>query len=723
MTPRAKSREPVGSVTRSPSDDVEIGRLVAAARRQVPLVALCAAFGLVLALLYVVTAQPLYTARETILLDEVRAELLDQVSAFPSAVLGDSAVGSEVEIIKSQAIALRVVDRLGLADDPEFKTPTSSPLDELREGVGWVLSAVRHLVAPSPAEEIEGEPADPRYAAAAVLGDGLEVERVGRTYVIEIAYQSPDPNRAVAIARAFGEAYRTFQLESNVEAMVTASEWLGVQVDAVRERSLEAKRAAQTFRRENRLLLVDGEPLADQELMELTRQLAVAQSETAQAKSRWDEYRRLLDSGTGGAISTSAVMTGTSSDEGLGKLRELFLDAERRRARVSERWGDEHPQAVRLGAEMKLYEGRMLEEMRRAAEGVGTAYRVALDREAHLRNTLATMAEQAASQEEHLTMLRQLEQSALAYDTVYQNLLTRFERTAMQQDFPIASVRILSHAETPKGQTSPRRGVALALGLVLGSLLGAGIGVIREAGRPITTSGQVIEELDLDFIGYGPTSGRTDRVATSAMRRMLSTLDVLTDSSEAASGSVLGIAAVVPERRRSDAARQLAASLAEHGETVLLVDAADGEAIGSAHLSRSLGSRRCSRPVTLDIREDPAGYHVAGLETRRDDAKQVKGMRPFSLGEWVAAVRPNYGYVLVRLPPLGTSPAARAAEAYVDAFALIIPWGRVTSDLVCTVLAENRWFRRKCLGVILSDTNFGKLRLYVGAQMTALWRA
>jgi hypothetical protein len=49
-------------------------------------------------------------------LDEARAELLDQVSAFPSAVLGDSAVGSEVEIIKSQAIALRVVDRLGLAE-------------------------------------------------------------------------------------------------------------------------------------------------------------------------------------------------------------------------------------------------------------------------------------------------------------------------------------------------------------------------------------------------------------------------------------------------------------------------------------------------------------------------------------------------------------------------------------------------------------------------------
>ena len=75
-----------------------------------------------LAIAYLYTTPPLYTAKASLLIDT------GKVQVFKQSVLGDSPliswmVDSQLEILKSESFALSVVKKLHLDQDPEFVAP------------------------------------------------------------------------------------------------------------------------------------------------------------------------------------------------------------------------------------------------------------------------------------------------------------------------------------------------------------------------------------------------------------------------------------------------------------------------------------------------------------------------------------------------------------------------------------------------------------------------
>ena len=76
---------------------------------------------LALAIAYLFTTPPLYTATASLLIDPGR------VQVFKQSILGDTAnpavVYSQIEILKSESFALSVIKRLQLDHDPEFVSP------------------------------------------------------------------------------------------------------------------------------------------------------------------------------------------------------------------------------------------------------------------------------------------------------------------------------------------------------------------------------------------------------------------------------------------------------------------------------------------------------------------------------------------------------------------------------------------------------------------------
>ena len=52
------------------------------------------------------------------------------------------------------------------------------------------------------------------------------VKRIGLTYIIQIAFKSPNPDRAAQIANAIAEAYIDDQLQAKYQATRRASVWL-----------------------------------------------------------------------------------------------------------------------------------------------------------------------------------------------------------------------------------------------------------------------------------------------------------------------------------------------------------------------------------------------------------------------------------------------------------------------------------------------------------------
>ena len=110
---------------------VNFEQIFAALRRQWAVLLTGACLGVAVAALVAFTGTPRFTASSSVLLYESNKQVVDQL-AGTGVNEDESAVLSQVEILRSDGIADMVVDRLKLYEDPEFTAETQSLVGTLR---------------------------------------------------------------------------------------------------------------------------------------------------------------------------------------------------------------------------------------------------------------------------------------------------------------------------------------------------------------------------------------------------------------------------------------------------------------------------------------------------------------------------------------------------------------------------------------------------------------
>lgn len=716
-----------------PEAPLDLGKLWRAIRRQLPLIGLLAASGVVLAVLIIMGTIPRYSATETVLLDEERSELLDQISALPNAVRTDSAVQSEIEIIKSSALAYEVVDRLGLHLDEDFLNPPVDALDRISSFVRGLADPFLDLIAPQQAVPVivasdlsalvVAQRPDPAQAArdlaAALLRDRLNVARIGRSFVIEIGYSDYSPRRAAAIARGYGDAYAEFQLKSTTEVAINAGAWIQERLDVLQEQSLDAAAAVQRFRAQNNLVQVRGSLLSEQQQSEMATELMAAAAESAELQARLANFASLLDGPIGDVITVSALETRTPADEVLRTLRTEYLDARRRWQAVVQQFDEAHPEALRLEQTMTMLEGGIGDELQRAIAAIRANYNVARSREASLRDDLAAFSDAAENSDmPALGRLRQLEAISETYASVYQDYLERFEFTTQQQGFPIASVQVISRAEVPRDASSPRKKMMLASGLLLGALVGIAVGALREMRPPLLrTADEVVNQLGLPCAGLAPRGVTLGvghkaqvRVLYRTLRRIRQEIDRQTPVT---GGRFVGLAPVAGGGDAASLIPSLCSVLTGNDETLLLVDA------GGASVTVEAGIRRLDRVEFRSLAElrdalagqddGDAGIVRADAGTPDTSADRSARNKPLDLDR----VRAAYDYILVLMPPLTRTTESDPLSWILDATILTIPWGAVSPTLVSGALRDHREFHNRLATTVLDGANLRQARLYM----------
>lgn len=194
-------------------DDAEIDlrRLLGLLRRQVRLIIITFALTVTAASFVIWTLTPIYAAAALILVDPARKDLLNpEAQAFATG--GESAkVDSEVEILGSNSVLLRVVGSGALVADGSAAWTPSLPQRLL------ALVGLGALDPPSPQAT--------RTAALDELRASMKAQRVGQTYVISVQVRSPQPQRAAELANAVADAYIAQQVEAKVDSVLS---WLDI---------------------------------------------------------------------------------------------------------------------------------------------------------------------------------------------------------------------------------------------------------------------------------------------------------------------------------------------------------------------------------------------------------------------------------------------------------------------------------------------------------------
>ncbi|MDX5402751.1 MAG: AAA family ATPase [Rhodobacterales bacterium] len=695
---------------------------------------------------YIVTTPDTYRAAVQVMIVE---EVAGTTGVRPSA-LGQNEVmlESAQKVLESQSLALAVVDELSLLEVEAFTAPAQSPIAEgvqaLRGFVGSLLPSGPGEAAAPPSEKQQ------RIAAADALREAVVVYREGRSSAFTIRYDSTDPALAAAVVNAYGDAFVSDQLIGNVEASARVLDWLRDRLQVIQENSTEATMQVEEYRARNGLLTIDGDPLTVQTISQLSTDLSSAIVELARTRALSSVYAELRELDPVQFVESGAA-SARIPDAEFSENEDRILNLLRRQEQVERQFGPDHVEVRKLRALIETEGAALQRKMQRMYDTSLNAVRTLEAEVSMLRDSINEISAENLDMSRARADLLALERQAETLDTLNETYLLRLKDLEQTQTFPVTNVRVLSEAEIPKAQIAPRKSIVLGLMLVLGTIIGAVLSVVRASKQRVIRTREDVQEVSMrPFFGYLPLltskemqqpanpiapklkprgSGEPSEsfeypfTALSSPRSLytetLRNIRVATETSARNKpGYVLGIASVRPGEGKTTVAANLAALVAGSGRSVLLVD---GD-IRTSGLSRMFG-----QSMGIGLREVLYG-RATWKEALRREATTGMLFLPSTFaaddpaaGEIAAApafrnilneARQHYDLTIIDLPPLGPVSDARALQPVLDGAVMVLEWGKMKKDMLRNTLSADPALYQKILGMVLNRTNMKALEKY-----------
>lgn len=717
---------------------IDIDAALAIIRRQWRVVLAAIAVAGAIGLAFAATAVPIYSATATLLIDRNNSQIVEQLSTIGGVVEDEASILSQVEVLQSETIGLAVVDSLKLTENQEFRATRASLLSSIFGTIRSLVN-VSQWFSPTKKEAVIDDGTLKRSLSDRLLND-LSVKRIGRTYALELTYNSTSPVLAAQIVNAVASAYLLDKLNSKYEATRRASDWLSDRIAELRQRALDTDLAVQKFRAEHNLITTGNNGLlSDQQLAESNSALILAQSETAKARARVQRIEHILATDDVDAVVTDILDSSVAND-----LRKKYLESSKIEAEITRRLGSNHIQAVRLRNEMQEYRRLMFQEISRIAQSYKSDLEVSEAKEKSLAESVAKATDISNSASETQVQMRELQREAETYKNMYQTFLQRYQEAMQQQSFPVTEARVISKAMPPYMPSKPNKPIILVLFMIMGAAAGGGIAMFREfRDRFFRTGDQVRDVLGLEFLGNTPLipnqptteaqeNGhpgltRPTSVARYAVDHPLSSFAETLRSTRLAidlgipakSGArIVGVVSSLPSEGKSTISINLAQLLAGQGARVLLLDADIRNPGATRAMARHAGEGllevllegRSLQDVLLRDEKTRLAFLPTVVKQRVPHSSEL--LTSAQMHKLLAEASSAFDYIIVDLPPLGPVVDARAMAGRIDGFIFVTEWGKTARRAVRNTVENEVHIRKKCLGVILNKVDTEKLKLY-----------
>ncbi|MGL4810183.1 MAG: GumC family protein [Beijerinckiaceae bacterium] len=445
------------------AQDATISDLIAVLLRRKGIILASTALFAGAGLTYSMLAPRLYTAAAAVLL-ELRSSVSQQDTLRFSFASDSTLVDSQIKIIGSETVLRRVVERENLRTDPEFGTPSPGLVTRLKMAVG---------LGPTQAE-LNTESTN---AAVEALANALSVRRPERTYVMELNVTARDPKKAARLTNAVAEAYIADQADARGDIARREEEFLESNITKTRDKIRKAEDAVEQYKRANQIVGANGKLVNEQLLSEINTELAQARSKSAEAKSRYDQVRRVIASGRSVESMADALKSPV-----IDKLRVQIAEIVRNEANAKTTLGERHPQYREIQQQLRDTRRLITEELNRIGEGARSDVRVAQTQEENLERQIEDLKKETSTTNQAIVALRELEREVESNRAVLDNLLkAKGNVTRDSGDMPVA--RIIARAAPPAGASSPRRIPIMLLSLFAGAALGTIAALLLEQGR------------------------------------------------------------------------------------------------------------------------------------------------------------------------------------------------------------------------------------------------
>ena len=465
---------------------------------------------MIIGALAALSATPIYQAKTVLLVDPILPNAATQTNYF-NTVPVHLFYETQYEIIQSRTVSEKVVDKLGLvekrkqideektaqAQEPEnilqkIKAWKNRMQDMMPDWRQWLPQEMRPESTPKPDDE------ELRRQLASGIQNKLKVEGGRKSEIINISYDSPDPQQAAEVVNAVADAYIEFGLNSRLNGAKKTASWLNEQLTDLKNNLEASEDELQTYQKVQGLVnSSQQQEIASTQLSTLNAELIRAQTKRTEAQILYNQVKTLKNS-RGNYDSLGPVLNSVA-------VRTLVQEESkfsRRLMELSERYGEKHPTMIAARSDLNEVQRSLQREINKVVDNISKEYKVAAAQERKIATLISNQKREIGSLKGINIELARLEREVENHRRIYENFLSRFQEADVSEEYDASNVRVIDLANVPSSPYKPNKRRIITISTMLGLFLGVLLAFVRESlDNTFKTPDTIEEKLDIPSLG------------------------------------------------------------------------------------------------------------------------------------------------------------------------------------------------------------------------------
>jgi succinoglycan biosynthesis transport protein ExoP len=637
---------------------------------------------------------PVYEAVGQIVVNKADSNLITFKDSGPVMDYYDpSDLDTEVLILQSDLLALQVIRQLNLDKRPEFG--------------GHSDPAQPNLVA------------DPLQAdsshISALLGSfrgNLHVALVPNTRIIEIHYNSTDPQLAASAVNTLAATYVEQNFKTKFESTRQASDWLSKQLVDLQMKVETSQEKLVRYQKEHEILGTDEKTnIITEKLAELNKEMTEAESDRMQKEAVYRQTQSNDPEAVAAAIVSDT--TGKANDLSsalLDKLREQQVSLRIQVAELNTQFGPSYPKIAQINNQLKEIDRQLQSETTKAVDHLKGQYLAALQRENMLRGSFEKQKQEANKLNESAIEYSILKRDLDSNRTLYEGLLEKLKEAGVTAGLRSNNFRIINAARVPTSPSQPNIPRNLTFALVLGVISGISLAFLLESmDNTVRTPEQAQALSCLPSLGMIPLSSKSanygvtgKRLALTASQEVVETVTQVRPQSQMAESyralrtslllsnlgappKVIMVTSARPQEGKTTTSINTAIVLAQKGVRVLLIDADLRRP--SIHKTLGMGPRSglsnvLTGSATLEqtVATSPILPNLFIMPAGTPPPNPAELLASSNMRDLLEELREQFDHIVIDTPPTLSVTDAVVLSPRADATILVIRSGQTTKQ-------------------------------------------
>ncbi len=647
--------------------------------------------------------RPVFAAAAQVLIEREAPSILNfkEVAEVNAGVWGDDYYQTQYKVLQSRVLARKAIEAMDLFQDPEFGGPI--PAADVEKA---------KAAAPGESALMEG-------AINAYLGS-LKVEPVKNSRLVSVGFEAFRPDLAARVANRHAQLYIQQTLEFRYQISSEAGAWLQGQIEDQRKKVEDADLALQSAKEGLGVSNIEErQRLLDQKLGELGSALTSLKTARLEKEALVQQMKQAPHPDELPEVMRSSIVQ---------SLRLELSTLERQEAQLLQRYLDQHPEVLKVRAQIQEVRRRVQAESQRVIRTAENEWRGLQAQERSVAEALEDAKAEAVELQRGTVPYESKKRELEANKEVLNGLLSREKQTDVSSELTSTNIRVLDSAVMPGGPVRPNRRRDISMGMLFGLALGIGLAFFLEyLDSTLKTPEDVKNHLGVPLLGLipevkdpkpGALMVRNEEAKGPFLEGYRVIRTALGYCWTGQSPRVIVCTSTAPGEGKTLTSLNLAQTLAAVDGGVLLIDCdmrkpTAHESLGikrapglsdllasKATLAEAVGSVPGSQLHVV-----PAGANVPSP----GDLLTTEAMRGL-----VESLRAQYRWIVLDTPPVGAVADALVLASLSDGVVIIAGAEMVSRKAVLNTLHRVSETGARILGVVLNRAQVARHAYYYG---------